>query len=113
MSSWAGLDTHGADGGLEFGAMNISVMDLQDPHNKAPMASPAPTGACQEILTIRPRQSAGIPRKLGQPGVLRNERYDLRPLWREKLCEWAGRALGTTEPLQSTLSPSDRLGTVS
>ena len=41
-------------GGVEFGAMNISVMDLQDPQDKAPMASPAPTGVSQEILPIRP-----------------------------------------------------------
>ena len=100
-------------GGVEFGAINISFMDLQDPQDKAPMASLAPTGASQEISTIRPRQSAGIPRKLRRPGVFKNERYDLRPLWREKFCEWPGRALGTTEPLQPTLSPFDRLGTVS
>ena len=73
------------------------------------MTSPAPNGVFQEIPTIRPRQSAGIPRKLRRPGVFKNERYDLRPLWGEKLCELAGRALGTTEPLQPTLSPFDRL----
>ena len=100
-------------GGVEFGAMNISVMDLQDPQDKAPMASLAPIGVSQEILLIRPRQSAGIPRKLRRPGVFKNDRYDLRPLWRETLCEWAGRALGTTEPLRPTLSPFDRLETVS
>ena len=77
-------------GGVEFHAMNISVMDLQDPQDKASMANPAPSGVSQEIPTIRPRQSAGIPRKLRRPGVFKNERYDLRPLWREKLCEWAG-----------------------
>ena len=74
-------------GGVEFGAMNISVMDLQDPQDKAPMASPAPTGVSQEIPPIRLRQSAGIPRKLRRPGIFKNGRYDLRPLWREKLCE--------------------------
>ena len=93
--------------------MNISVMDLRDTQDKAPMASPAPTGVSQEISPIQPRQSAGIPRKLRRPGIYKNERYDLRPLWREKLCEWAGGALGTTEPLQPTLNPLDRLGTVS
>ena len=41
-------------GGVEFGALNISVMDLQDPQDKAPVASPAPSGVFQEILTIRP-----------------------------------------------------------
>ena len=97
---------------VELGAMNISVIDLQDPQDKAPMAIPAPTGVSQEIPPIRPRQSAGIPRKLRRPGIFKNERYDLRPLWREKVCEWAGRALGTTEPLQPTLSPFDCLGTV-
>ena len=30
-------------GGVEFGAMKIGVMDLQDPQDKAPMASPAPS----------------------------------------------------------------------
>ena len=93
--------------------MNISVMNLQDPQDKAPMASPATTGVSQEIPTIRPRQSAGILRKLRRPGVFKNERYHLRPLWRNRLCEWARRALGTTEPLEPTLSPFDRLGTVS
>ena len=97
-------------GGVQFGAMNISVMDLQDPRDKAPMASPAPSGGSQEIPTITTRQSAGIPQKLRRPGLFKNERYDLRSLWREKWCEWAGRALGTTEPLQPTLSPSARLG---
>ena len=29
------------------------------------------------------------------------------------MCEWVGRALGTTEPLQPTLTPFDRLGAVS
>ena len=100
-------------GGVEFGAMNVSVMDLQDPQDKAPMASRAPTWVSQEILTIRPGHSAGIPRKLRRPCVLKNQRYDLRPLWRESLCEWAGRPLGTTEPLQPTLSPFDRLRTLS
>ena len=100
-------------GGVDLDAMNISVMDLQDPQDKAPMVSPAPTGASREIPTIQPRQSAGIPRKLRRPGVFKNERYDLRPLWRKKLCERAERALGTTEPLQPTLSPFDCLRTVS
>ena len=71
--------------------MNISVMDLQNPQDKGPMASPAPTGVSPEILTIRPEQSAGIPRKLRRPGVFKNEMYDLRPLWRETFCKWAGR----------------------
>ena len=44
--------------------MHITVMDLQDPQDKAPMATPAPTGAYQEIRTIRPRQSAWTPRKM-------------------------------------------------
>ena len=108
---WFGYSRDHED--VEFGAMNISVMDQQDPQDKAPIASPAPTGVSQEIPTIRPRQFAGIPRKLRRPGVIKNERYDLHPLWRETLCEWAGRALGTTEPLQRTLTPLDRLGTVS
>ena len=60
--------------------MNISVMDLQDPQDKAPMASPAPTELSQDIPPIRPRQSAAIPRKLKRPGVFKNKRYDLRPL---------------------------------
>ena len=56
-----GLSGYSRDhGGVEFGAMNISVMDLKDPQDKAPMASPAPTGVFQEIPRIRPRQSAGI-----------------------------------------------------
>ena len=93
--------------------MNINVMDLQDAQDKTPMASPAPDGASQEVPTIRPGQSAVIPRKLRWPGVLKNERYELRLLWRQTLCEWAGRALGTTEPLQPALRPFDRLGTVS
>ena len=93
--------------------MTISVMDLQDLQDKTPMASPAPTGVPQDIPPMRHRQSAGIPRKLKRPGVLKNERYDLRPIWRETLCEWAGRALGTTEPLQRTFSPFDRLVTMS
>ena len=93
--------------------MNISVMDLQDPQDKAPMANPTATRVSQDILPIRPPQSAGIPRKLEPPGVFKHERYDLRPLWREKFCEWAVRALGTTEALQPTLSPFDCLRTVS
>ena len=100
-------------GGVEYGAMNMSVMDLQDPQGETPMASPTPTGVSQEIPTIQPRQSAGIPRKLRGPGVLKNETYDLRPLWHERLCEWAGRALGTTEPLQLALIPFDCLNTMS
>ena len=47
------------------------------------------------------------------PKIFKNERYDLHPLWREKLCEWAGRTLGTTEPLQPTLSLCDPLRTLS
>ena len=90
--------------------MNISVMDLQDSQDKAPKAGPDPTRVSQEIPTVRPRRSAEIPQNLRRPGVFKNERYDLRPLWREKLCEWAGRALGTTEPLQPTLSPFDASG---
>ena len=100
-------------GGVEFGDMNISVINLQDPQDKAPMASPAPTGVSQKIPPIRRRQSAGILRKLRRRGIFKNERYDLRPLLREKLCKLAERALGTTEPLQPTLSPFDRLRTVS
>ena len=41
-------------GRVEFGAMNISVMDLQDRQDKAPMASPAPIRVSQEIPAIRP-----------------------------------------------------------
>ena len=93
--------------------MNISVMDLQDPEDNVPMACPAPIRISQEIPTIRLRQSADIPRKLSRSGVFKNERYDLRPLWREKLFEWARRAFGTTEPLQPTLSHFDHLGAVS
>ena len=74
-------------GGVESGAMNISVLDLQDPQDKGLMAGPAPTGVSQEIPTIQPRESAEILRKLRRPGVFKNERYHLRPLWREKLCE--------------------------
>ena len=45
-------------GAVEFGAMNISVMDLLDPQGKAPMASPHPTGAfsgypADTTLTVR------------------------------------------------------------
>ena len=35
--------------GKEIGATNITVMDLQDPQDNAPMESPAPTGVSQEI----------------------------------------------------------------
>ena len=69
---------------MELGAINISVMGLLDPQDKTPMATSAPTGVSQENPTIRPRQSAGIPRKLRK-----NERYDLRPLRHERLCESA------------------------
>ena len=97
---------------VEFGAMNIGVMDLQEPQHKTPLASPALTGVCQEISTTPPRQSAGIPRKLRRPGVFKNERYDLYPLWRERLCEWARGALWRTESFQPTLSPFERLAAV-
>ena len=76
--------------------MNISVTDLRHPQDKAPMTSPAPTGVSQEILQIQPRQSAGRPRELRRPGVFKNDRYDLRLVWREKFCQWPKRALTTT-----------------
>ena len=56
-------------GGVEFGAMNISVMDLQDPQEIAPLGSPAPNRVSQEIPTTQPRQSAEISHKL------RRQRY--------------------------------------
>ena len=58
--------------GVEFCAMNISVMDPQDPQDKAPMAGPAPTWAFGVTLTYRPRQSAGIPQKLRRRRVLKD-----------------------------------------
>ena len=70
----------GDHGGVVSGAMSISVMYLQDPHDKPPIASPAPSGVSQDIPTIQLPQSAGIPRKLRRPGIFKNERYDLRPL---------------------------------
>ena len=61
-------------GGVEFGAKNISVMDLQDPQGKAPMAGPAPIGVSRAIQTTQGQQSAGIPQKLRRPRVFKNER---------------------------------------
>ena len=87
-------------------------MDLRDCQDSYLESSLALTGVSTEI-SAKPSGLRGLPQNLRCLRIFQHEQSDLRPLWCERVREWAGNALKLTGARHPTLTPFDCLESVS